>query len=155
MVEFVKPTQELVQQIAADMRPSDAVEVWASHRHTPLEALMYGWSASDFSTVVTHEGAPLAMLGVCKRDILTGSGIVWLLATNEAMKHRREFLRLTHDVLGEMLRICPRLCNFVHTKNRDSIRWLRWMGFIIEDPMPYGPAGELFHRFYLERDGHV
>lgn len=151
MLEFVPVTEGHIARIAADMRPADVEEVWASNHHTPLEALAKGWAVSDFSAVVTHDGVPLVMLGVVKGDILTGSGVVWLLGTNEALKHRRIFLEQTRGVLDELLSICPRLHNYVHTENKTSVRWLKHIGFTIEDAVPYGPDGEMFHPFHLER----
>lgn len=150
MIEFVRPTVEMVESIAADMRQADIDEVWASNHHTPLESMMKGWELSDFSTVAMCNNEPLVMIGLVKRDMLTGSGVVWMLGANRAMKYKKEFFRQTKPVIDEMLTICPRLCNMVHGKNKSSIAWLKWLGFTIDDPIPHGPDGELFHRFYLE-----
>lgn len=152
MIEWVKPTKALVHAIAADMRQADAEEVWASNHHSPIESMMKGWELSDVSTVAVNEqGEPLVMIGLVKRDVLTGSGTVWMLGANRAMDHKKEFFRQTKPIINEMLTICPRLCNMVHSKNTNSIVWLKWLGFTIEDPIPHGPDDELFHRFYLER----
>lgn len=150
MIEFVRPTVEMVESIAADMRQVDIDEVWASNHHTPLESMMKGWELSDFATVAMCNNEPLVMIGLVKRDMLTGSGVVWMLGANRAMKYKKEFFRQTKPVIDEMLTICPRLCNMVHGKNKSSIAWLKWLGFTIDDPIPHGPDGELFHRFYLE-----
>lgn len=149
-IKFIQPSIELIRMIASDMREADAAEVWASHRHTPEEALMKGWEMSDFSTVVTIDGVPCAMLGLVIHDILSDSGIPWLLGTDEALKHKRQFIKLVPDVISEMLEICGRLFNYVHAENKVSIRWLKRIGFTIEDSKPYGLGGELFHRFHLE-----
>lgn len=151
MIQWVKPTVELVQSIADDMRQADAEEVWASNHHTPLQSMMKGWGLSDVSTVAIDDtGEPLVMIGLVKRDVLTGSGVVWMLGSNRALKHKKEFFRQTKPIIDEMLTICPRLCNMVHSKNTNSILWLRWLGFTIDDPIPHGPDDELFHRFHLE-----
>jgi len=152
MIEWVKPTAALVESIAADMRQADVEEVWASNHHTPIESMMKGWALSDFSTIAVNEiGEPLVMIGLVKRDVLTGSGVVWMLGANRAMKHKKEFFTQTKPVIDEMLTICLRLCNMVHSKNTNSITWLKWLGFTIEEPEPHGPDNELFHRFHLER----
>ena len=152
MIDFVAPTSEMVKSIAADMRQADVDEVWASNHHTPLESLSAGWRSSDFSTIAVCDNEPLVMIGLVKRDVLTGSGVVWMLGTNRALKYKRDFFRQTKPVIDEMLTVCPRLCNMVHGKNTNSIIWLKWLGFTIDnDPIPHGPDGELFHRFHLER----
>ena len=151
MIQWVKPTVGLVESIAADMRQADAEEVWASNHHTPLESMMKGWELSDVSTIALNDkGEPLVMIGLVKRDVLTGSGVVWMLGANRSMNHKKEFFRQTKAIIDEMLTICPRLCNMVHSKNTNSIIWLRWLGFTIGDPIPHGPDNELFHRFHLE-----
>ena len=66
MIEFVKPTVELVQSIADDMRPADAAEVWASDHHTPIQSLMEGWRVSDFVAVAMCDNEPLVMMGLVK-----------------------------------------------------------------------------------------
>ena len=141
----------LIKLIAADMRQDDIDEVWASNHFTPLESIVKGWELSDFSTVVMGDGQPLVIIGLVKRDILSGSGVIWMLGANRALNYRREFFRQTKPIIDEMLTICPRLCNMVHSKNTVSIVWLRWLGFTIDDPIPHGPDDELFHRFHLER----
>lgn len=150
-VEFIEPTNDLVEFIAVNMRQADVDEVWASHRHLPYEALMRGWDLSHSSVVVTVDGDPCVMIGLVIRDILSGSGIPWLLGTEGAVKHKRHFLTQVPAVIDEMLSICPRLFNYVHAENRVSVNWLRRIGFTIDDPEPHGVAHELFHRFHLER----
>ena len=150
-IQFVRPTLAKVESIALDMRQADADEVWASNHHRPLESLVKGWGVSDFTVIAECHGEPLVMIGLVKRDVLTGSGVVWMLGTNGALKYRREFLCQTKPVINEMLTICPRLCNMVHSKNTSSIRWLKWLGFTIDEPIVHGPDDELFHRFHLER----
>jgi hypothetical protein len=151
VVKFVKPTKELIEALAADMRQADVDEIWASNHHTPIEALTNGLAISDRCAVVTVDGEPCVMLGLVIRDILSGSGVPWLLGTEAALKHKRKFLTQVPAVIDEMLNICPRLFNYVHADNKVSIKWLKRVGFTLDDPAPYGRDKESFHRFYLER----
>lgn len=150
-VKFVKPTMGLVTAIANDMRQADIDEVWASHRHTPMEALLLGWNMSHVSTVVTVDDEPCVMMGLVIRDILSGSGVPWLLGTGAALKHKREFIKQVPAVISRMLDICPYLFNYVHVDNKVSVKWLKRIGFILDDPLPYGRNNELFHKFHFER----
>lgn len=151
MIEFVKPTQEMIESIASDMRQADANEVWASHRHTPLQAVSEGMNLSDFSVIVMVDGEPCVIIGLVIRDVMMGTGIPWLLGTERALKHTREFFRLSPPVIAEMLEVCPNLFNYVHAANIVSIKWLKWLGFVIDDPQPHGINGEMFHRFHMTR----
>lgn len=151
MIKFVRPTFDMIESIAEDMRQADADEVWASNRHTPLQSLMKGWENSHYSTVAMCNGQPLVMIGLVRRDLITERGVVWMLGANKAMKYRRDFLLQTKPIIDEMLVICSYLYNMVYIKNTRSIQWLKRLGFTVDNAIPYGPAGEMFHPFYLER----
>ena len=150
-VKFIKPTQELIEAIAADMRQADVDEVWASNHYTPIEAMMSSWKASNQSVIVTVNDEPCVMIGLVIRDILSGAGIPWLLGTDNALKYKRHFLVQVPDIIDEMLTICPRLYNYVHAKNKISVSWLKRIGFTIDEPTFFGRDDELFHKFHLER----
>ena len=150
-VKFGPPTPEAIQFIADNMREADRIEVWASGRYTPLEALELSIKRSKKSVIVYGDGVPLTALGIVLRGLLSDVGIPWLLSAEQALKYRKQFLKLSPPVIEEMLDICPKLVNHVHIDNKLSIRWLKWLGFAIEDPEPIGTTGELFHRFHIER----
>lgn len=151
-VKFLRPTRDLIEIIASDMRQADADEVWASHNHSPLESLLVGEKTSECSLIVTVNGEPCVMIGLVKRDILSGTGTPWLLGTNKSLKYKRHFIKQVPDIIDDMFTVCSKLVNYVHVDNKVSIRWLKWIGFIIDDPAPYGCEGELFHKFHLERE---
>lgn len=152
MINFIKPNEAAVRVIAADMRHADAVEVMASHGYTPIDALMSGWDQSHFATIVTADGIPVAMFGLTSVNRLSGIGVPWLLSSEVAMQYKREFLLQSPPVVEQMLNICPKLYNYVHAENKVSIRWLKWLGFTIDEPGPFGVDGAMFHRFHLEKD---
>ena len=150
-VKFIKPTRELIEVIAADMRQADADEVWASSHHTPIESLMKSWKVSDRSVIVTVNDEPCVMIGLVIHDILSGTGSPWLLGTENALKYKRHFLTQVPAIIDEMLTICPNLFNYVHVENKVSVKWLKRIGFTFDEPSSYGCDGALFHKFYLER----
>ena len=151
VVKFGPPTPEAVQFIADNMREADAIEVWAAYRHTPIEALELSIKNSYTCMIVYGDDVPLTALGLVLRGFLSDTGVPWLLSAEQALDHRKEFLRLSPPVIDKMLQIRPKLVNYVHTENKLSIRWLKWLGFIIENPEPMKTTGELFHRFHKER----
>jgi len=150
-VKFIKPTHELIEAIAADMRQADIDEIWASNHHTPIASLMIGWELSDRTVIITVNDEPCVMIGLVIRDILAGTGVPWLLGTENALKYKRYFLTQVPAIINEMLNICPVLFNYVHVKNKISVNWLKRIGFILDEPSPYGYEKELFHKFHLER----
>jgi hypothetical protein len=151
VVKFKKPTNKAIQFIADNMREEDVNEVWASGKYTPIEALELSLKHSKKSMVVYADDIPIAALGVVSRDFLSGVGVPWLLSAEQALKHKRYFLELAPPIIKEMLMTYSKLVNHVHVENKLSIRWLKWLGFTIEDPAPLRTTGELFHQFHMER----
>jgi len=50
----------------------------------------------------------------------------------------------------EMKRHFQRLENYVDARQKRSIRWLKWCGFTVENPKPWGTLGLPFHQFWME-----
>jgi len=149
-VKFVRPTEAAIRFIADTMRDADRIEVMAASGRTPYDALQMSVKNSSFAVVVEIDGIPCTILGLVVHDILSGLGVPWLLSSEHALKHKKKFLELSPPVIQEMLSICPKLVNYVHSENRLSVRWLKWLGFVIEEPTPIGVNGEMFHRFSKE-----
>lgn len=149
-VRFDPPSPEAIKFIADNMRQGDVDEVKASTRHTPFQALKSSVEKSSFCVVVVIDDIPVTILGLVIHDYLSGVGVPWLLSATQALNHRRKFLELSPPVIDEMLRICPKLVNYVYAENKISIRWLKWLGFTVEKAIPSGLNGAMFHRFSKE-----
>ena len=57
-------TIEDVEYLKDKLRQSDIDEVWASHRHTPEEALRLSLERSAMSFTIEDNGKPVGMFGV-------------------------------------------------------------------------------------------
>lgn len=148
-VKFVKPSDNFIDHIAENMRDADAVEVWEMSRSTPRQSIREGLNASEYSAIAIIDGQPCAVFGLVVVDFLTATGVPWLLATDYAVKKQRIFLKHCKQGLCQMLEICPNLYNYVHAENKVSVRWLKWMGFNIQEPAPVGREGAMFHKFTM------
>lgn len=150
-VSIAPATVEHVEIIGRDPRPADVDEVWASHRMTVQEALAHGIQTGR-SYAVLMDDEPVLIFGVSPFSILGGVGVVWALGSR-AMGRRdvqRQFLRYSRGVLEVVREWFPVMVyNFVDVRNKDAIRWLRWMGFTVAEPQPIGVDGEMFHPFFI------
>jgi len=152
VVKLVRPTDDLLIEIARNMREADRIEVKASSGLSPYESLKHSCEKSNFNVVVIVDDTPIAVLGLAVISALTGLGTPWLLSSEEALKHKREFFKLSPPIIQEMLNICPKLYNYVHAENKVSIKWLKWLGFTVErNTVEYGINGEKFHKFYMNK----
>lgn len=137
------------------MRAADIAELDACGT-TPHKALARGAIVSDECvTVVGSEGEILVIYGVAPGCRLTGMGRPWLLGTDAALNYKREFLTMPKTVIPAMLTHYDRLENYVHVENRISVRWLKLLGFKMDDPVENRITGEKFMRFSLKREDYV
>ncbi len=151
-VDIVPATEEHAAIIAANPREADATEVRASCGMSIDWALRYGLRRSSKAWTAVMDGEPVCMFGITLTSAITGSGTVWCLGSKAMDRKdvRREFIRHSPHVLEEVQRRYPgTLFNCVDVRNNAAIRWLRWMGFTIMDPVAAGRHGELFHPFYI------
>lgn len=151
MVRFERAGMDHVAHVAANMRAEDVAELWALDHSTPHKALMSSLSFPGHHFTALIDDEPVAMFGVGDLNVLTATGCPWLLATDRAQRHRREFARVSLWWREKLFERYDVLKNFVHDKNHTSKRWLTWMGAVMSDPAPIGPEGEMFRLFEMRR----
>lgn len=146
--ELASPLYFDVYDIAGRLRAADKAEVEALG-HTPDEALMNGFNHSDLLYTILYEGKPCGMVGVGKH--LEGTGVVWMLGTDELTANPKAFLRKCKERFSDLF-IEPLLCNYVHANNEAHIRYLKWMGADFGGTVELD--GHLFYYFEM-RDPNV
>jgi hypothetical protein len=134
------------------MRDADRREVWASHRHSPEQALRYSLSRSLVAWTGIIRERPELMWGAAAASLFSSTGNPWMLGTDAYVEFARQFLLHSRKYVRHMLTLYDRLENYVHAENALAIRWLRWCGFGF-DPEPVQFNGENFFRFW--RFAHV
>lgn len=144
-------TLEDVEFLKTRLRQSDIDEIWASHHHKPENALRISLETSEICLTITIAEEPIAMFGIISNFILDESAGIWLLASDELDKVYREFAKECKRFIAMMHQRYPILENYVDTRNKTSIRWLKWCGAKIEEAMPYGVERKLFHHFIFEQ----
>jgi hypothetical protein len=146
---IIPATMVHVDFIASRMREADALEAWAIARFKPREALEYSLAKSLQAWTWMQNGEPACMWGVDADSILGPVGHPWLLTTSLVDRYPITFLRGSLNALKRMQSVFPELTNWVDARHVVCVRWLRWLGFAIEAPVPLGPFGLPFHRFTL------
>jgi RimJ/RimL family protein N-acetyltransferase len=132
------------------LRDFDILELTACSSKPPEQQLKEAWEKSDMRWTVLKNGEVACVLGCCG---LKGKfGVPWLLGTDLSKKVKQAFVTDLKLCLAEMLREYRCLINYVHPQNKQSIRWLQWLGFKIKKPVPFGEFGILFHPFTMSKD---
>ena len=133
-----------------NLREADKQEVWAMSHVDADYALQQSVEASVLTWTGMQSNKPFTICGVAPAS-LEGMGRPWLLATHKIEACKLYLLRMSKPLITEMFDHFQILENFVDKRNTLSIDWLKWCGFIIEDPAPMGLDQMLFHRFWMER----
>jgi hypothetical protein len=147
--EIVPTTMEHVLDLVETMREADKDEVWAMTRATPCAALLTALRASRDARTGLADGEVLCIFGTTSVTTLGTTGIPWMLSSNSLPKHAKAFLRGSISYIEEMMGKYDILINYVDTRNIVAKRWLKWLGFTLDPPVPFGAARLPFHRFEM------
>jgi hypothetical protein len=145
-MNWAEPTAARVQDIARMLRQQDQREVFFSHGMTGEDAVLSSWRCADFCRCI--DGDDGSAVGICG---VTGGRTIWLLGTDGLLataSHRRQFLRGARRWVDDLMTDHPLLENWALWSNRDTLRWLQWLGFTIDTPQPMGRSAQLFAHFW-------
>lgn len=146
-IQIIPARAAHIRTIARRMRKADRDEVRAASDKSPAEALTYSLRKSSVAWTALVNGRPEVMFGVGDLNILAGVGAPWLLGTDAVERNYVAFLRGSVEWRGQLLQRYSTLRNFVDVRNKASIRWLRWLGFKLSDPVTM--RGHEFRLFEL------
>lgn len=140
------PEASHVLDVADNLRPQDQLEVKLSHGVSPHEAVRTSWANSRICRgIALDDGTPVGLCGVVGHRI-------WMLGTPQLTATRKgrwqlcvEGRKWVDSCLDE---VGGPLFNQVYSKNTESIRWLKVLGFTVDKPRPFGPSSALFCDFW-------
>lgn len=130
MIELRAATLEDAVFLAPRLRQLDLAEIMRDEDSDPLAALVEGVRTSAESWVVTDDGVVFCLGGIREAD--DGSGIIWLLGSDEVSKHPKDFLLASRRMVECWQKEYSLIHNFVGANSHESKRYLRWLGFVIE-----------------------
>lgn len=120
----------------------------------PLDAAARLAVASREPTTWVVNGEPICVFGVASYAALSTTGYPWIYWTASMSEHKAHFIRRCRQWTEYNLEEWERLEAFVDPNDQSAVKWMRFMGFTLDEPEPLGPDGELFHRAHLERTIH-
>lgn len=146
----IEPTVEAdLVELSANIRDIDAKECQLMLNLPVAQAVKLSFAVSYESYTGRVNGELVTIFGIARPHTLSGEGIPWLLGTPLVEKYTFTFLRKSRKIVRGWGKRHPVMKNYVYVENETSIQWLRWLGFKIKDPVPYGASGEMFHPFEL------
>jgi hypothetical protein len=138
-----------IDELVRNMRQADRDEVKASSPLSLKSVITHSVQLSSYSKAGLVNGELACMWGVCPVSLLSSKGSPWLLATYVIEKHPMAFLRRCKPVIKKLRDSYSNLENYVDARNDVAIHWLKWMGFKMEEPKPWGINGLEFHKFTM------
>lgn len=95
-------------------------------------------------------GGAVAFIGGVSPANLAGRRAPWLIGSHVLDLNPAVFIRYCVEKMPEVRAAYPWLENYVDARADHTIRWLKWLGFTVEDPAPYGILRRPFHRFWMK-----
>ena len=132
MVELVPAEESHIAPIAERMREWDRIEAGANG-HGPAEALWLGLKGSVDCFTALVDGEPEAMLGLMPKNVLEGEGFPWMLGTEAIYENPKATVKLSRKMVAQWSDSTPRLVGLVAHGNDRAIRYLRRLGFTVEE----------------------
>lgn len=141
-----EPDSSHIVHVAENLRPADETEVRLSYRMSGRDVAIDSWAYSEIVRgMVTDDGEACGLCGVAGQRI-------WMLGTDRLTETRKARWQLCVEgrkwVDSCIEELQAPLFNQVYSKNTESIRWLKYLGFTVEAPRPIGPSAALFCDFW-------
>lgn len=138
-----------IEEMESKLRKEEVAEIYAAAHQDPRMCLSVSFSISSLCLTAVHEGKPFAMFGLVPDSLLGRTAQVWLLTTDDVLKVKTRFLKLSRDIIKSFLRRYSYLYNWVDARHKLSVRWLEWCGALVAPAHPFGPEDVPFHYFCL------
>lgn len=148
-IAIIPATEAHALELAPVVREADRIEIEAAAGISPLEALRISLTRSTEAWAGTVDDRVACMFGVGPLSLLGGEGCPWLIGGELVGQHAVAFLRRNKAMVVGWSKIFPVMRNAVDVRNTVAIRWLRWLGFTILPPVPYGVQRLPFHPFEM------
>jgi hypothetical protein len=129
------------------MRNIDRREIYYTALLTPAAAVGFTTSTSVGKWTGLVDGEVAAIFGVARRSAISSIGVPWLLSTDAIERVPVTVARKSRVYFERIARAFPVMENHVLAENVQTVDWLKWLGFDMEEAKPYGAFGAPFIRF--------
>ena len=132
-------------EVAKNISFPDRAEIMAAVGTGPEAALHYCFLMSFRCWSVMYGGRCVFVFGLAREDWRWVTP--WAFSTPEVSRFPVAFLRGSRSVARRLFARYPYMLNWVDARHDKSIAWLRFMGFKLGKPQPYGVYGMDFIPF--------
>lgn len=141
-------TPEDLDWLAPRLRAGDRAEAEAMSGMGAREALRFSVKVSRETWIAEVAGEPLAIFGIAGA-YTSPVARPWMVGTDAIGCYKLSFMRFSRALVADWRGRFDVLENWVDARHLESVRWLGWLGFTLDEPKPFGPFKMPFHRFEM------
>ena len=154
-LQRIDATLAHAKDLGARLRQADQDEVMAACGLTAEDALILAVAHAKQAHAWLLDGRLVAISGISGSLIDANVGVVWMLASDDVDQFPKLLVKGQREYVRTLLQGHDMLMNFVDNRNIKAHRWLRWLGFQLGEPRPFGAAGMLFRPFVMSANGDI
>jgi hypothetical protein len=153
----IVPTQiPHLRELAVTMREADRKEI-ERLGVTVKKVLWRQYRNSIFTRTALVDAKVAAIWGLAiamqpNVSPLSDLGIPWLHTSAAIEAIPRSFLMRGRQEVATMRRLRPRLASYVDASYAQAVRFIKLLGFMVDEPQPIGVDGAPFRRFHIGFD---
>lgn len=153
MAYYRAAKREDIEELADHLREEDKLEVFCSHGYGPRQALTYSFETSkECNSIISDDEKVIGMFGIGVTPD-NKSAVPWLLASDELSKIAKQFLPESKAWVDRVVEPYDNVFNYVHAANKKSMRWLKWLGFTLDEKaVSYGYHPAPFFKFTMSKE---
>lgn len=136
-----------INHIAMNLRTQDRREIEAQGKD-PKEEIISSMISSEECYEAFYGDEPLALFGIAEN--LDGTSI-WMLGTKDVSKHVKALVSCGMDYISEKLMDHKSLYNYISSKNKKALRFIKHAGAEIDKEPVVTENGTKFVKFTLRR----
>lgn len=155
MIILKKTDEADIKEIVDHIRDADRKDIWDLSLSAPEKTLDMVVNTGGIILTILFDKVPVGLFGIRRKSLLSDTGIIWFLSTEQLLKDKRLFVRgskiFVNKVIKDIRLSCEykRLENYVRAENKTSIRWIEKLGFKIAEDVT-SVTGARFKRYYME-----
>jgi|TARA_B100000902_G_scaffold399979_1_gene474211 hypothetical protein len=149
-IDEIETTSKHIKLLVKDLRPEDEDEIKAKTGTTNVQkTLLTGFAMTDYCRSFFVDDKIAGVYGVVASLDNKDIGSPFLLCTPKIKKLKIKFLRECKNRVEEMSDKFPILFNYIDSRNKLHLTWLKWCGFKIINEKTFNDV--LFYGFLKEK----
>ncbi len=150
MIDIIPATMDHAQQFAPLMAVHDVKDIWERVGLDPSDVPVVSVRESSYAWAGFIDNELSFLFGIVAPNALDVVGAPWFMASDRVYRNKIMFLRRTRHIAGWMLNLYPTLEGYVDPRHKFSVIWLKWLGFVMDEPREIGKSGIIMQRFTME-----